>query len=83
MINNSILFDKEIPDRVKCLIRQIKSCPDFGYDDLEVELDEELKKKGLDWKWQDKMDNPDIVLINREELPEKMRELKEEKLKDF
>lgn len=36
---------------IEKLIQEIQTAPDFGYDDLSVKLNYELKKIGKKWKW--------------------------------
>jgi hypothetical protein len=48
------------------LIRRINRAPDFGYDDLEYELNRRLAVQRLTWKWV-KVDGHEVVeVINPE-----------------
>lgn len=43
----------------------MERAPDFGYDDEEVEIQKLLAKKGLEWEWEQKLRNPQVVITRR------------------
>ena len=62
MINES---NAKLTERIKYLAKKMEKAPDFGYDDEEVELTKLLEKKGLNWKWEQKFRNSQVIIYKK------------------
>ena len=51
-----------LTSREKHLIKRMEAAEDFGYDDEEVELKKLLTARGLNWKWNDSMFSPKVIV---------------------
>lgn len=69
------MVDEELEESIKKrfigystsrLVKRMEDAEDFGYDDEEIELRRRLRKTNQDWKWNDSLSNPKIIIYTKE-----------------